>query len=305
MSGSTSYEAILNYMPEKLREVLSAVDHEKLSGLMEVRIRVGSGVYFVYPDKISYLMKNGELCSVYGGSVYNITSSAIRSIVERLCHYSIHSCEKQLSEGFFVIENGVRVGVSGGYSMGVSPVLNEFTSLNFRISRAVKGCADEIFSRFYDKSIIICGGVNSGKTTVLRELCRLTGSFRKVTLIDERNEISCLLNGIPQNDVGIMTDIIGNCSRSEGILNAIRTLSPDYIFCDEIASISNAEAIISGSGCGVKFVVTAHGNTYDEVIKRNEIARLISSGSVDSLVFLSGASAPSVVREVRRIKSVD
>lgn len=305
MSFSTSYDAILNYMPEKLREVLSAVDHEWISGLMEVRIRVGSGVYFVYPDRITYLMKNGDLSGVYGDAAYSITAATIRSIVERLCHYSIHSCEKQLSEGYFVIENGVRVGVSGGYSMGASPVLNEFTSLNFRISRAVKGCADEIFSRFYDKNIIICGGVNSGKTTMLRELCRLTGSFRKVTLIDERNEISCLLNGIPQNDVGIMTDVIGSCSRCEGILNSVRTLSPDVIFCDEIASCADAEAIIGGSGCGVKFVVTAHGNTYDEIIKRKEISQLISSGTFDGIVFLSGSSAPSVVREVRRLKSGD
>ena len=305
MSGGTSYGAILSYLPENLRELLTKINHEQLEGLMEIRLRVGSGFFFVYPDRIAYLMKNGELSSVYGDRSYRVSVATIRNIVERLCHYSMHSCEKQLREGFFVIENGVRVGVSGEFSSGASGVISEFTSLNFRLSRAVSGCADEIFSRFYGKSIIICGGVNSGKTTVLRELCRLTGNFSKVTLVDERNEIACLMNGVPQNDVGIMTDVIGNCRRSAGILGAIRTLSPDLIFCDEIASADDVSSIIGGLACGVKFVVTAHGSSYDEVVKRHEICKLIDSGFFEGIIFLKGSNAPSVISEVRRLRNAD
>ncbi len=305
MNGSTSYEVIISYMPEKLREMLAALPREKLSGLMEVRLRVGSGVYFVYSDKTAYLMKNGQLSEAYSENVCPVSVSAVRSIVERLCHFSIHSCRKQLTEGYFVLEGGVRAGVTGAYSYGTEPALCDFTSLNFRISRAVEGCADDIFSRFFDKSIIICGGVNSGKTTVLRELCRLTGNFRKVTLVDERNEISCLMNGAPQNNVGLMTDVLSNISRSEGIINAVRTLSPDVIFCDEIASMADAEAIMGGLACGVKFVVTAHGKSFSDLLKRRETAMLINSGFFDGAVFLEGGHSPSVVREVRRLGNAD
>lgn len=305
MSGSTSYEVILNYLPENLRDLLAKINDDRLEGLMEIRVRVGSGIFFVYPDKIAYLMKNGEMSSIYGERAYRVSVAAIRNTVERLCHYSMHSYEKQLREGFFVLENGVRVGISGEFSSGTSGVMSEFTSLNFRLSRAVSGCADEIFSRFYGKSIIICGGVNSGKTTVLREMCRLTGNFCKVTLVDERNEIACLMNGVPQNDVGIMTDVIGNCQRSVGILSAIRTLSPELIFCDEIASADDVRSIIGGLACGVKFVVTAHGSSYDEVVKRHEIRQLIDSGFFEGVIFLKGANAPSVIGEVRRLRNAD
>ncbi len=305
MNSSTSFEVVCEHLPDELRKLLATFPRENLTGLMEVRIRVASGVFFIYPDRIATLTVDGKLSDRYGEKSYHISEATIKNIVERLCHYSVHSCAKELTEGFFVIGNGVRVGVSGGYSSVSGGCISEYTSLNFRIPRTVEGCADTLFSRVYDRSFIICGGVNSGKTTVLRELCRLTGNFRKTTLIDERNEIACLINGVPNNDVGIMTDVIGNCSRSDGIIRAIRTLSPDVIFCDEIASERDAEAIINGLACGVKFVVTAHGDSYSEAVKRKEITRLVESGMFDGIAFLKGASAPSEVREVRRLKNAD
>ena len=305
MNSSTSFDVMLNYLPEQLRKLLAALPGEKLKGLMEVRFRVASGVFLVYPDRIAYLMNNGQISGRYGENSYRVSEKEIKNIVERLCHYSVHSCEKELAEGFFVVGNGVRVGVSGEYSSVNGGGLTDYTSLNFRISRSVEGCADPLFSLVYDKNFLICGGVNSGKTTVLRELCRLTGDLRKTTLIDERNEIACLINGVPGNDVGIMTDVIGNCNRSDGIIRAIRTLSPDVIFCDEVASERDADAIIDGLGCGVKFVVTAHGNSYKEIVRRHEIVKLIESGMFDGAVFLKGSSAPSEVREVRRLGIAD
>lgn len=304
MNGSTSFETITNYLPVKLRKYLLDIPSEKLNGLMEVRFRVGGPLYFVYSDKILFLSLKGGMTSLYNKKeVYIVTAEDIKETIERLCHYSIHSCSKQLSQGYFVIANGVRVGVSGSYSSSPHPHLTEFTSLNFRISRCLEGCAEEIFSTCFDKNIIICGGVNSGKTTLLRDLCRLSGNLRKTVLIDERNEISCLKNGIPQNDVGAMTDILCNCSRSDGIISAIRTLSPELIVCDEIASVSDAEAIINGIGCGVKFIITAHGSNYDELIKRREISDLTESGSFDTIVFLKGASYPGKIREFRRLRN--
>lgn len=304
MQGSTSFETITSYLPEKLRRMLLNIPCDKLSGLMEVRLRAGGALYLVYSDKISFLRNDGGLSSYYNKKeVYNVSSADIKETVERLCHYSVHSCGKQLSQGYFVVENGVRVGVSGAYSSTDKPVLTEFTSLNFRVSRCVEGCADEIFASNFDKNIIICGGVNSGKTTILRDMCRLNGNIRKTALIDERNEISCLRDGVPQNDVGAMTDIISNCSRSAGIISAVRTMSPEVIVCDEISSTSDSESIISGIGCGVKFIVTAHGNCFDELIKRKELAYLIESGLFDTIVFLGGASAPSKIREIKRLKN--
>ena len=73
------------------------------------------------------------------------------------------------------------------------------------------------------------------------------------------------------------------------------------IVCDEIASVDDSEAIISGIGCGVKFIVTAHGNCFTELMKRKEIIKLKDSGLMDIIAFLKGASAPGKIREVVRL----
>lgn len=304
MNDSTSFRSVLGYLPEKMRGLMSAVSESELHGLTEVRMRAGGPVYLVYPDRIRFLLKTGGLSLRYSDDTYIVGTAAVRDIIERLCRFSVHSCGKQLSEGYFVIENGVRVGISGVYTSADVPMLHEFVSLNFRIPRCVRGCADKLFEDTFDSNIIICGGVNSGKTTVLRELCRLTGNCRKAVLIDERNEVSCTLSGEPQNDVGAMTDVIVNMKRSCGIISAVRTLSPEVIFCDEISSMEDAKAVLDGIGCGVKFVVTAHGSSISELRKREDTAFLMDSGMIDRIVFLQGQSAPSKIREIKRYSNV-
>lgn len=301
MNDSTSYRTVLSYLPEKMQKLMSLLSDDLLDGLMEVRIRSGGPIYFVFPDRTEYILKNGKLSVKYNENACKVEAEEIREIIDRLSHFSVHCSTKQLSEGCFVIENGVRVGVSGIYSSGENPVLYEFSSLNFRIPRCVKGCADKIFAETYDKNVIICGGVNSGKTTVLRELCRLNGNIRKTALIDERNEIAYIYNGTPQNDVGAMTDIITNTSRSAGIMSAVRTLSPEVILCDEISSMKDSEAIMNGIGCGVHFIVSAHGCSMYDIYKRREIMSLIENNSIDSIVFLYGASSPSKVKEIKSV----
>ena len=304
MNDSTSYKTVLSYLPEKIRGLMSALNERELSCLTEIRMRAGGPVYMVYPDRIRFLQKDGSLSEKYTEEAYLVGTGAVKETVERLCHFSVHSCKKQLEEGYFMLESGVRVGISGVYSSAERPVLYEFASLNFRIPRCVKGCADELFAETFDQNIIICGSVNSGKTTVLRELCRLTGSCRKTALIDERNEVAGLFGGEPQNDIGAMTDLIVNLSRAEGIMSAVRTLSPEVIFCDEISSTEDSEAILNGIGCGVRFAVTAHGENYNDLMKRKDIAFLVNSGLFDCIAFLEGASAPSEIREIKRLRNV-
>ena len=300
MNGSTSYRTITEHLPQKLSDMLQDISQNVLQGLMEVRFRSGGPVYFVYPGKILFLGRNGSLRSD-SKELYIISAADIKAILDRLCHYSVHSCSDQLSHGWFVIGNGVRVGVAGVYSSTSPPVLTDICSLNFRIAREVIGCADDIFSQIYDRNTIICGGVGSGKTTILRELCRLNGSLRKTALIDERNEIACFCDGIPQYDVGLMTDTIVNCKRSFGISSAVRTLSPELIVCDEIASSEDTEAIVSGIACGVRFIVTAHGMNMQEALKRSELSYLTESGLFQRIVFLKGVSRPGEIREIVRL----
>ncbi|MDE7363678.1 MAG: Flp pilus assembly complex ATPase component TadA, partial [Ruminococcus sp.] len=149
--------------------------------------------------------------------------------------------------------------------------------------------------------VLICGNVNSGKTTVLRDLCRLIGNQRKVTLVDERNEISYFHNGTVCNDVGTLTNILVGCKRADGIISAVRTLSPDYIFCDEISTYEDAEAIMCGIGCGVRFCATVHAENYADLLKRPVAEKIM--GVFRYAVFLKGSANPGEIAEIRRIET--
>ncbi len=306
MSSRTSYEIISSYMTEPVRNAMLSVGNIGRNRLCEIRLRSNRPVAYIYPGCVRYLASGGELASDHRSSqCVSVSAENIAAIVNKLCRYSVHSCSRELREGFFVLEGGIRVGVAGTCSETSDKTLRDFNALNFRIARAVIGCAEEIFHRTcsHHASVLICGGVNSGKTTLLRDLCRLCGDRFKVTLIDERNEISSSVAGSPSNDVGVLTDIISGAERSSGIISAIRTLSPDMIFCDEISTPADSEAILSGYGCGVRFAATLHAENFEGMMKRSVAERLISAGVFDYAVFLGGSAQPSTITEVRSLKN--
>lgn len=61
--------------------------------------------------------------------------------------------------------------------------------------------------------------------------------------MDERGEIAAMYKGVPQNDIGIRTDVIENISKAKGIKMLIRSMAPEVIACDEIGSKEDILAI--------------------------------------------------------------
>ena len=304
MQRSTSYDLIRRYLPAEISRAMGAVVQSDRAMLSEVRLRCGRPAAFTYPDGSRYLTRSGRLTNCAGNTdCLTVTPENINASVEAICSYSVHSRSRELREGWFVLPGGVRVGVTGTVSGTSDKMLRDYSSLNFRLAREVRGCAEEIFRRCgMDSGILVCGGVNSGKTTVLRDLCRIYGSVCKTALIDERNEIAACSGGLPTNDVGTLTDVMTGCSRSEGIVSAVRTMSPDMIFCDEIATGGDAEAILSVHGTGVRFAATIHAGDPAELMSRDIAKRLIGEGVFTYAVFLRGSSEPSAVAEIRRLR---
>lgn len=296
----TSFETIADYLPEKLRAPLLRVDTASRKDITELRFYSGRSVVIIFPDSAKFLRRDGTLAASPEKSDLMVNAEDITSSVERLCHYSIHSRSRELKNGYFVIENGIRVGVGGTYSESREGTMSDYSSLNFRVAREVKGCAEQLVGRInFGSGMLICGGVNTGKTTLLRDICRIYGRYMKCALIDERNEISASVVGTPSCDVGEMTDVIIGTDRARGICSAIRTLSPSMIFCDEITSAADAEAIMSGHGSGVKFTATVHAESIEDLRRRRSISELLDSGVFYYAVFLG--SVPSEIREIRRL----
>ena len=43
-----------------------------------------------------------------------------------------------------------------------------------------------------------------------------------------------MYHGIPQNDIGIRTDVVENISKAKGMKMLVRSMAPEIIACDEI-----------------------------------------------------------------------
>lgn len=205
------------------------------------------------------------------------TAEDIADCFAELCRYSVHSYSNEIAEGYITLDGGHRVGICGTAVMrdGRIETLRDVSSLNIRIARQVRGCAGELHERLFREpcSLLLAGKPMCGKTTLLRDLTRLLGGRFKVVLIDSRNEISASVRGTPTLDIGLNTDVLCNCPKSEGIFLALRSLSPEIIICDEIGR--DYDAVEQCLFCGVKLIATAHAGSTEELERRQGLSALV------------------------------
>lgn len=215
------------------------------------------------------------------------SSEEIADCIKSFCHYSLHSYERELREGYITLRGGHRAGFCGSAVLHdeCMDTIKNISSINIRIAREMLGTADPLEQTVFSESfqgLLIAGKPMSGKTTVLRDLCRIIGSKHKLAVIDTRSEIAAAYNGAPQNDVGAYTDVLNGYPRREGIEIAVRTLSPEYIACDEITGESDLAALCLNSG--VKLIFTAHCGS----VKQAENTPIVKSGAISHIAFLGG-----------------
>lgn len=217
----------------------------------------------------------------------SVSSEEIGECMKSFCHYSIHSYEKELREGYITLKGGHRVGFCGTAVIknGVLEGIKEIGSINVRIAREAAGCGEELRNIVLGegfKGLLIAGKPMSGKTTLLRDLCRIIGDRSKLALVDSRSEIAAAYCGIPQNNVGQFTDVLNGYDREEGIEIAVRTLSPEYIACDEITGVGEIERLCADSG--VKLIFTLHCGSVEGAMESASVKR----GAVSHIAFLGG-----------------
>jgi stage III sporulation protein AA len=100
----------------------------------------------------------------------------------------------------------------------------------------------------------------------------------------------------PQNDLGWSCDILSGYPKAQGIITAVRTLSPQVIICDEIGGMDEAKGIIDSINAGVKVIASAHAASFSELLRRPAIVSLLESGAFEKAVMLSGPSQAGTIR---------
>lgn len=129
---------------------------------------------------------------------------------------------------------------------------------------------------------------------MLRDLVRKISNgmeqinFKGITvgLVDERGEIASMYKGIPQNEVGVRTDVLDNIPKWMGMQMMIRSMAPKVIVADEIGNTKDVEAINYAVCCGIKGIFTIHGKSIEDIKLNPEIAKLINTHIFERLVFL-------------------
>ena len=287
------FNEILRYFPHNIYQVLKNTFEQKqnlISSLQEIRIRVNRPI----------ILKTGQADLLIE---YLVTQSEVFEVLEKLCNNSIYAYQNQICKGFITVRGGHRVGITGTAITENEKVTNlkYITSLNFRIAREVKGCSNKILKDVICKeqdtiyTSLIVSPPGKGKTTMLRDLIRNISNgvpelgFRGKTcgVVDERGEIAAMYHGIPQNDVGIRTDVIENISKDKGMSMLIRSMAPEIIACDEIGSKEDVEAIQNAVISGVKGIFTMHGKNLDDIKENQGINYLIKTKQIEKIIFLS------------------
>lgn len=240
--------------------------NEPLSQIAEIRLRAGRPCVSV---SVSGEMKT---CS----SVF--TAEEIADCFAEICRYSVYSFEEEIAQGFVTLDGGHRVGICGTAvtKNGKITSFKDISGLNIRIAHQIYGCSDEVYKRVFSngvRSLLLAGKPLCGKTTVLRDLARRLGERHRVVLIDSRSELSGSVRGTPTLDVGLNTDALCGAEKSEGIMLALRSLSPEIIICDEIGD--DASAVEQAVFCGVKVIASAHAGSLSELRRRPSTRGLV------------------------------
>lgn len=305
MDGS---ELFLKIFPRDIREILKASPAEA-AGLQELRLRAGAPLMAVYRNREYFVGREGELLSEREGA-FSVTPGHVRETVDLAANHSLYAYEDEIRQGFLTIQGGHRVGIAGRcVAENGSVRTQKFISfINVRLAHEIRGCAVPLLPYLYGngalKHTLLISPPRCGKTTLLRDLVRLIsdgnafGAGMNVGVVDERSEIAACYQGVPQNDLGIRTDVLDCCSKAVGMLMMIRTMSPAAVAVDEIGGREDLAAIEYVLNCGCRLLATVHGDSLEDVRRKPVLKELLGEQAFERFVILDGRAQAGRIREI-------
>lgn len=291
-----AFSDIAAFLPKRLGNAALGLSENIRAGASEIRLRVGQPMSVTVMDRQVIVSKwGGEASSANMGIIP--TSEELSAVFETACRSSVHCFRREISMGFVTVKGGHRIGFCGTAVRGDdnSVSVSHISGINCRIARQISGAADELAIHIPQKGgLLLAGAPCSGKTTYLRDLCRILGNKSKVSLIDDTGEIAAVYRGEAQNRVGMFTDILSGYGKADGLMTAVRVMSPQYIICDEIGGEDECRSIEMSANSGVKFIAAVHAADKSELLLRPQIKKLIKKGIFTRAAFLEKCTIKSI-----------
>ncbi len=290
-----------NILPNRFSHSLDFLNVDKLS---EIRLRVNSHTVINYGGRF-YLGENGLANDKKDALIIN--GKELSDIIFKACECSIYAHNEELKQGYITLNNGVRIGICGEVVLDKDTVktIKNFSSINIRIPHLVKNCSLNVLPYLHNEfgamNTLIIAPPGAGKTTFLRDFATLLSDkfiAKNILIVDERNEICANLNGKPTLYIGEFVDVYSGCSKSFGITNGIRTMSPDVIFLDEIVNEQDVLALKSVVGAGVKFVATTHSKDLEDLHSKFAFREVLKEKIFDRFVVLSERKGAGTIEGV-------
>lgn len=293
-------ETLEKYFPDKINNALSTIDEVTADKVEEIRLRSNQPL-IIYTCEKAYRLPFYEPLTITVADIADVFSAATGK-----SHYAY---KEEISQGFYTLESGIRLGLSGSVltsNGNINSFLN-ISGINIRIPRQKKRIALKLLTYILVKNkvcnTLIISAPKLGKTTLARDIARCAGSGDgmsacKVSLIDERQELSGIRNGVPQFDIGEQTDVLANVPKYKGAIMALRALSPDVIVTDEIGRSEDLSAIREAANSGVKMIATAHSSSFDSLLKRLFFESVFKEKMFERYVLLSATYGRITVENI-------
>ena len=287
---------ITKLFPAQIRKALGQALFDR-NKIYEIRLRVNAPLIVIYQGKEYFLTLEGELTREEA-KAYHVQTEDLKEMLEYISGYSLYAFEEEIRQGFLTIVGGHRVGIAGKTILDGNKIksLKYISYINLRLSHQIKGCASPILP-YIIKNRQICHTLiisppRCGKTTLLRDLIRQVSNGNRympgvsVGVVDERSEIAGSYQGIPQNDLGIRTDVLDCCPKAEGMMMLIRSMSPEVVAVDELGDYEDIHAIESVIHCGCKLFATVHGSSIEDIKRKPLLQRLMQEKVFERYIVL-------------------